>query len=604
VDVRDIASYVERVRRAPEAVARLARQDEVRLARAGSYHIINPDAFSEDWPKATIANFLNTAAQDMAESLAPLPSLSCASGSMMSDAAKKKGADRGKIGQYYWQHSRLKKHAVTAADWFFTYSYLPILVEPDLDARCPRIRFEDPYMAFPEIDRFGKVTTYTKVLRISAQNLAAMFPEAATAILVGANGQKRGEEMLEVVRFSDKNMTCVYINDVDRRGKTLPVFLSQVDNPLSRIPVSLATRETLDGEWRGQYDDAIWVQIARAKLASLALEAGVKAVEAPIAVPQDLVELPIGADAIWRTDSPEKIRRIGLEVPQSAFAMDQRLEMEAMRSTRYPEARGGNIQASVITGRGVDALMGSFDMLIKTAQDQFGDGLREATSLAFEMDEKLWPSEEKSISGISAGAPYALKYRPEKAIGGDYSCEVTYGLAAGLAPNNAVVLMLQLLGAGLVSKESVQKQLPFDVDPLEMNQAITLEQGRAAILAGVQSYAQSIPAMAAQGMDPMQALTQISTFMKEVRNGKDIEAAALKAFTPPEPSPEELAAQEQAAAMAAGGGPGGGLVPGAVPGATPAGAEGVPQDIASMVASFRGGRAEMGAAVKRNAPLA
>jgi len=589
------------MRREPDATARTWRQSQIRLARAGNYELINPDAFSDTWPKPVIANFLNMAALDMAESLAPLPAINCSSGAMTSERAKQRGNVRTKIAHYYWQHSKLKKYSVNAADWFFTYSFLPIIVEPDFDANCPRIRFEDPFDSFPKVDRYGEVLYYAKVQRMLASELAAMFPEAAPRLLVDYARRDRSNSFMEVIRYYDKDAIVMYASDSDPQGNYFPIPLVQMENKLSRCPIAVPQRSSLDGQWRGQYDDAIWVQMARAKMASLALEAGMKAVEAPIAVPQDMVEMPIGPDSIWRTDNPQAIKRVSLEVPQSAFSMDQRLDMEAMRSTRYPEARSGNIQASVITGRGVQELMGSFDMLIKSAQDQFGEGLREATSIAFEMDEKYWGGMSKNIEGISAGAPYEITYRPDRDIAGAYDAEVSYGLAAGLAPNNAVVMMLQLLGAKLISKEAVQKQLPFDVDPIEMNTAITMESGREAILAGIMGYAQAIPQMAAQGADPSMPLQQISSFLDAVRKGTDIEAAALKAFTPPQPSPQDQAAA--AAQQGAPGAPG----PGGPVGGPPAGGglqlpqqQAAPPNLMQMVAQMRGGQAQLNGSVRQN----
>ncbi len=600
-----IVKAVERLRNAPEAAARDARMMTMRLVRDNRLEMISPDCFSEGFPKSVASNFIAAAAMDMAESLGPLPALSCASGSMASSSAKDKAALRTKIGHHYWEASHLKKHAVQAADWYFSDGFLPIVVEPCFETNSPKIRFENPLKAYPSVSRYGRVNSYVKVLNVRRDVLGDMYPELASQLCYDSAKRYVGDSEIEVIRYMDADCTVMYCMDSDHLGKPRSVLLSEAENYLARCPVEIAARPTLDGQYRGQYDDAIWPQIARSKFMSLALEAGVKAVEAPIAVPQDLVELPIGPDAIWRTETPEKIRRVSLEIPQSAWQMEQRLEQEQMRATRYPEARGGNIQASVITGRGVDALMGGFDMMIKSAQDQLGEALGGATSLAFEMDDKLFGDVSKEIIGVSASAPYKLRYTPKNALGGDYSCETTYGLAAGLAPNNAVVLMLQLLGAGLISKESVQKQLPFDVNSVEMSQAITMERARDAILEGVAALAQSIPAAAQMGQDPAMIVSQLAAFLSAVRKGKDIEDAALKAFAPPEapqgrgPAGDEMLAAEAAAGGAGlGGGMGpDGLMQGVAPGQAGMAPGGQPS-VMDMVASFSRGKSDMGAAVR------
>jgi hypothetical protein len=252
--------------------------------------------------------------------------------------------------------------------------------------------------------------------------------------------------------------------------------------------------------------------------------------------------------------------------------------------------------------------MGSFDSQIKAKQDLFGAALAEATSLAFELDEVHFGEVSKEITGVSAGAPFRETYQPERAIKGDWSCDVTYGLMAGLAPNNAAVMILQLLGAGLISKESAQKQLPFDVDPVDMTTAIAQERARDSLLEGVAALAQSVPAAAQMGQDPLVIVKQLGAFLKALKNGDEIEEAAIMAFTPPEPTPEEQAAMEQEQAMteALGGALGGlppgmgpdGLMDGVAPGQAGMAPGGLP-DIASMAASFRGGQADLGASVVR-----
>jgi len=96
-------------------------------------------------------------------------------------------------------------------------------------------------------------------------------------------------------------------------------------------------------------------------MALLGLEAAEKSVQAPLALPNDVQTMSFGPDAIIRSASPEKIRHVGLELPQGAFAESELLQQEMRIGSRYPEGRSGSIDASVVTGQGVQALMGGFD---------------------------------------------------------------------------------------------------------------------------------------------------------------------------------------------------------------------------------------------------
>jgi hypothetical protein len=102
-------------------------------------------------------------------------------------------------------------------------------------------------------------------------------------------------------------------------------------------------------------------------MSTLALEAASIAVQAPIAVPEDMDELPSA-----RTRSPVEERRGHPQGRAGDASADLRGEPAsrpgAKLGSRYPDARTGGVQASVITGKGVEALLGTFDSQIKGAQ--------------------------------------------------------------------------------------------------------------------------------------------------------------------------------------------------------------------------------------------
>jgi len=62
--------------------------------------------------------------------------------------------------------------------------------------------------------------------------------------------------------------------------------------------------------------------------------------------------------------------------------------------------------------------------------------------MCFEMDEKLWPNERKEIRGTSNGTPFEESYTPSKDIQGSHQVDVSYGFAAGMDPNRALVFLL------------------------------------------------------------------------------------------------------------------------------------------------------------------
>jgi len=202
--------------------------------------------------------------------------------------------------------------------------------------------------------------------------------------------------------------------------------------------------------------------------------------------------MPIGGDAVMYTDHPEKARRLPLEIPQGAFAELSSLGDEMRLGARYPEGRTGNLSASVVTGRGVQELAAGFDTQVKTAQTRFSRVLKEVEGLCFKMDECYWPNVEKTIRGTADDSPYEIKYTPSKDIKGDYTIQVEYGFAAGMDPNRAAIMLLQLNGAGVISKDFMLRQMPFSVNVTDEFTKKDVEDMRGAVLQGLAGLAGAI----------------------------------------------------------------------------------------------------------------
>jgi len=240
---------------------------------------------------------------------------------------------------------------------------------------------------------------------------------------------------------------------------------------------------------------------------------------------------------VLRSTTPEKIRRIPLDVPAAAFQEQGILDNELRQGSRYPEVRGGNTDASIVTGRGVQALMSGFDTQVRTAHAMFAEAYTDLIALCFEAEERLWPSFRKTIRGNDNGTPYEVSYTPEKDIRGDYSVDVQYGLMAGLDPNRALVFGLQARGDRLISQDWLRRQMPFAINASEEEQKLDIEDMRQALRQAVAGYAQAIPVLAQNGQDPGEILARLAIIIEGRQKGKPIEEVIAEAFAPPEPPP-------------------------------------------------------------------
>ena len=528
LSVEQIVARVESLRyRSHE---RDARNLDVLAVRKGKIAQVYPNFFPEGVDANVVANFIDIVARDLSEVMAPLPAVNCSAANQVSDRARTFADKRTRIASNYFQNSDLAVQMYSGADWYITYGFVPFIIELDDEAKLPRIRVENPIGAYPEFDRYGRCVAFAKRYSMTLGELVSQFPEYDRELL-GPEGYKQDlNATIEMVRYYDKDQSIIY---VPRREN---LILSQADNPLGKMMVVVARKPSIDGELRGQFDDVLGIQLLRNRFALLAMEAAEKSVQAPIVLPQDVQELQLGGDAVIRTANPAGVRRVELTLPQGAFTEQNILNQELRVGTRYPESRTGNIDASIVTGQGVQALMGAFDTQVKSAQAIFAAALRDIISLCFNVDETLYP-EEKTIRGVDSGSPYEITYKPTKDIKNDYSADVRYGMLAGLNPAQGLIFMLQALGGKLISRDMAMRELPFTVNVTQELEKIEIEDMRSALLGSLTAMTQAIPQMATQGQDPSEIVRNIAAVIKARQKGQALEDAIEATFAPQQPVP-------------------------------------------------------------------
>jgi hypothetical protein len=528
LNIEQIAARVQSLRYRNSE--RDARNLDVLAVRKGQISQVYPDFFPEGVDANVVANFIDIVARDLSEVMAPLPAVNCSAANQVNDRARTFADKRTRIASNYFSHSDLSVQMYQGADWYITYGFVPFVIELDEDAKLPRIRLENPIGSYPEFDRYGRCIAFAKRYTLTLGELVSQFPEY-DSILLGPLGYKQDlNGQIEMIRYYDNDQSVVYVPARDN------LILSKAKNPIGKIMIVVARKPSIDSELRGQFDDVLGIQLLRNRFALLAMEAAEKSVQAPIVLPQDVQELQLGGDAVIRTANPAGVRRVELTIPQGAFTEQTLLNSELRVGTRYPESRTGNIDASIVTGQGVQALMGAFDTQVKSAQAIFAATLRDVISICFEVDELIF-SDEKTIRGVDSGSPYEITYKPTKDIKGDYSADVRYGMLAGLNPAQGLIFMLQALGGKLISKDMAMRELPFTVNVTQELEKIEIEDMRTALLSGITAMAQAIPAMATQGQDPSDMVNKIAAVIKARQKGQALEDAIEATFAPQQQVP-------------------------------------------------------------------
>ncbi len=285
------------------------RMEQILLVRKGRMRDVYPDLFPDGpFENPIVANMVDIAARDLSEVIAPLPAFNCNSPTMVSDKERKKADKREEIVNGIIDFSDLQTQMFDAADRYVSYSFVPAQVEVDLENNMPRIRFLDSYGCYPVIDRFGKVHGMYQRIKKPLADLMAAYPEYAHLLY----DKDSTNSMLEIVRYHDKDQDILF---VPQRSN---LVIDRAPNPIGEVLIRVIQRPSLDSQARGQFDDVLAIQVAKARYALLSLEAATKAVQAPLVAPRDVSELALGPDAVIRTERPSDVRRLSIDIPPGA----------------------------------------------------------------------------------------------------------------------------------------------------------------------------------------------------------------------------------------------------------------------------------------------
>lgn len=552
----------ERMARAQSLMSSWAARDDraatMRAVREGRFDDVAADAFNEDWPAPVVANRIDTMARDAQATLSPLPSFNCVPSNTMSDSARAFASKRSQIVQGYVESSNLQAQMPDAVDAYKSYGLIAFHVEPDFKAKMPRIRQVDGSTCYAVWDKDFRTVEFARASWVTKAQIEALYPDRAQNIFEAAR-QGYSPERIKVVHYEDKDSVLVFLPELSN------AVISDTPNLLGRCSYVAAPRPSGQGTWHavptGAYDGLVWPLLAANEFRMLALEAVDKSIRAPIVAPLDVTDVSMGADSILRTNNPQGVQKLRLDVPPSVFTASSLLDQDIQVGGMSPGSRTGNISASVITGRGVDALGEGYSQQIAMDQQRIAWALEQVIQICFEMDEKFWPNAEKEVRGRRADNPFSIKYKPSRDIHGDHSVSVDYGFLLGLDPNRALVFILQAQGSGLISNSTAAQYLPISLNLDEEARQIKLEQMRNSLVQAYSALAQNLPAMIAGGQDASPVIRAVALVIEGIKKGQEIEKITADVFAPPKQEPSQPAPQDQAAAGPAGFGPESGLTP-------------------------------------------
>src|ERR1044072_4087152 len=178
------------------------RQKNVLSMRDNDYAAVKAGLLPDEFPEPLVANLIDTAEHDLAEVMAPLPAISCASSSQVTQSKKDFANKRALIANSYVQRSRLADQMYLGADRYSTFGYMAYIVEPDFDESVPVIRVDDALNSYFACDYMGRVVQYVSICKVSCEELCIMFPDYEDAF---KEYKRNHNDELEIAERRDKD---------------------------------------------------------------------------------------------------------------------------------------------------------------------------------------------------------------------------------------------------------------------------------------------------------------------------------------------------------------------------------------------------------------
>jgi hypothetical protein len=427
---------------------------------------------------------------------------------------------RERIITEYDYNCRLERQLEQVSLWLPGYGFSVWRISSGKDANnmyYPKATLRDPYTTWPSEWGVDAQPTDVAFQRfVDPDALVRIYPHSKPAIEAasGRTGRSGAVDLatwstssslspgwdgapsgIEVIEYVDDEYIYVY-------SPVVGGFLDVIEHPLNRLPLSLARRVTFD-DLTGQFDDAVGLASAMAKLTLLAQIAMEDAAFAPIVV-SGRMDGPFrkGRDAVNYIEGGDA-HYIYQNVPYQMFQEIDRIERHLRSNTGYSKQADGESPISFVTGQGLQELGDSMSRQVQRYQGEIRRALEDLDSKRLEWDDRAYGNTERLIEGLKEGASFSETYVPSKDIAGRYRTRRVYGIMAGLDEARRTVGMLQLLGAKVIDRGTVRENLKDIESASKVSDRILEEEAEGLLF-------QTLAALAQQG-DPnaMAAIIEI-----------------------------------------------------------------------------------------------
>jgi hypothetical protein len=423
-----------------------------------------------------VVNVIQTVVEQKRAMIGVIPSVQCPPLDY-GDESIRKAALREKAIMSIWSDCKIGQLMGDLGYYLSIFGTAVGVVYSDMMRMRPRMSIRSPkgFYCIPKDDSGIELAVAIFVSKYWGAHAAAMFP---------GNGFEKMTEV-EVVEYWDKDVHAILAED----GKKV---ISAHENALKMVPVVSIPNIGRPRSPYGIGDVARLIGLQREVDRRVSLEKDImqKVLDAPFVVvnpDQAPEEITLDPGSVIPVGEGGDVRQLNaFNIPYSWETSFGRLMNLFDRQADAPEVLRGTLDSAIVSGKGVDSLLGPVSGRIELRHHYIFPRIEWMNYISLMMWEKFWPDEQSSLDGTVAAfikpSQFVTTFSPTE-LGGDYRNRVYMNSYAYLDQNAQVVLGLQLVQNQIISKETLRGELGVVVDPQQEKEQIKKESIEAVQLA-------------------------------------------------------------------------------------------------------------------------
>ena len=514
-------------------------------------------------------NLLVSALDRLAQKIGRVPALDVHVTNPRDSVRNKNKKDKlERIVTSYDQLQRLELQLPQVARWLPGYGFAVFVITSRTDPNgnvYPTAELRDPYTTFPGYQGANQMAEeLVSIKKVPLNNLVKMYPELKKYFdqqdretdeenylshgiyLDNDNGSWENQAEVGDVIAEYMNPEGTYVVHVG--SKTIVDF---VPNVLKSGPSFVCAKRYSFDQIQGQFDQVIGLMAAMAKINIMSVIAMEDAVftETNIVGEIESGQYRKGRNAINYLSPGSQVVKPVNNLPYQLFESVSRIERHLRTVAGYPVSDDAISPNSFVTGRGLEELQAGIGAMVNEYHTVLTYSLQEVDYKRLELDE-LGLNKRKPLTGTMNGSAFSESYTPSADIGGNYLTKRKYGAMATFDEAGKVITGLQLLQAGIIDKQTMQREMDGLENLQDINERITRDKAESVMFDSLLARASQNDSKAMMALvDLYNSPRQMGTILKKFFTAEEPQMSQVEqvlagqgtaAPQGPPPSPQDV----------------------------------------------------------------